>query len=306
MRGSMRIRTRSRPSATAALVLGLSGFSCDPADALRQVTTVPHYALEPDWSSDGSEIAFVQWDSAGGATDVRLVSASGGLPVPLEDGVGMEPAWSPSGQYIATSGASIGGRSTIFLVSISEGRRYGLVGGAGDYRHPTWSPDGEWIAFSRNYNVSEVAVVPSTGGHVEWIISDASSPAWSPDSTMIAFTRWNLWVASSTGENQRQLTDFPGGAESPCWSPDSRYIAFDSNHSGNQDIWIVPVSGGEPIQLTTDPGWDSDPTWSPRGDEIAFSSTRAAGTGADIWVIEVDLTPVRSTGWGQLKSLLGK
>jgi TolB protein len=110
-------------------------------------------------------------------------------------------------------------------------------------------------------------------------------------------------VAAPNGANQRQLTDFPEESGSPCWSPDRRYIAFDSDHSGNQDIWIVPVAGGDPIQLTTDAGWDGDPTWSPRGDEIAFSSTRAGGTGTDIWVIEVNLTPTKSISWGKLKRL---
>jgi Tol biopolymer transport system component len=128
---------------------------------------------------------------------------------------------------------------------------------------------------------------------------------WSPDSTMIAFIRsWNIWLASPTGEDQRQLTTLSGVRGPLSWSPNSRYIAFDSDHSGNQDIWMVPISGGEPTQLTTYPGWDADPTWSPRGDEIAFSSSRAGKSGLDIWALEVPPTPTESTSWGKLKTLL--
>lgn len=309
MRSETRNPCRSGPWAPVMFVLVLSGFLCDPAGALRQLTSDPDYDMNPDWSPDGSQIAFMRWDSAGAAMDLYLVDASGGTPrsIPRSGERSMSwPAWSPNGEYIAASRSLDEEHDAIIVIELSEGTRSGLVGGGPEeYRSPTWSPDGGWIAFDRYYNhASEIGVVPSIGGRPKWIISDGSSPAWSPDSTMIAFTRWNIWIASSTGENQRQLTNFPGGAGSPSWSPDSRYIAFDSNHSGNQDIWIVPVLEGEPTQLTTDLGWDSDPTWSPHGDEIAFSSTPAAGGGPDIWVLEVNLTPTQSTSWGKLKTLL--
>lgn len=290
---------------TLPLVLSAALFG--PAQALRQVTSDPGYELEPDWSPDGSQIAFARWDSTGGATHLYVIDASGGASV-LACELGLTttwPAWSPDGKHIALSRSLDGITYDAVLVVTPPGDAvWGVLGGRGDYRNPTWSPDGKWIAFDLSFNhASEIGVVASTGGRPEFIISDGEFPAWSPDSTRIAFRRWNIWVASSSGENQRQLTDFPGGAGSPCWSPDSKYIAFDSNHSGNEDIWVVPIAGGDPVQVTTDPGWDGDPTWSPHGDEIAFSSTRAGESGTDIWVIKVNLTPTKSISWGKLKTL---
>jgi Tol biopolymer transport system component len=291
------------------LAIVLSALLCDSAEALRQLTSHPGAAVNPDWSPDGSQIAFVRWEPGSAENALYLVDASGGtpLPVPLPEALRTSwPAWSPNGEYIAATTSLDEDHNAIQVIVVSDGARWGLVGGGREYRSPTWSPDGGWIAFDRYYNhASEIAVVPSIGGRPEWILSDASFPAWSPDSTMIAFIRsWNIWLASPTGEDQRQLTTLSGVRGPLSWSPNSRYIAFDSDHSGNQDIWMVPISGGEPTQLTTYPGWDADPTWSPRGDEIAFSSSRAGKSGLDIWALEVPPTPTESTSWGKLKTLL--
>ncbi|HET9424010.1 MAG TPA: Ig-like domain-containing protein [Gemmatimonadaceae bacterium] len=84
----------------------------DGTDA-RQVTTDAGFDMQPAFSPDGSEIAFVRYDAQTPANgdDILIVSAQGGAPRRLAlPGDQRQPAWSADGQYIAVSGTTVAGR----------------------------------------------------------------------------------------------------------------------------------------------------------------------------------------------------
>src|SRR5262245_9101817 len=109
---------------------------------------------------------------------------------------------------------------------------------------PRPSPDGQWIVFTVR--------------------------TWDPEANKATT---NLWLISSDGSQQRQLTTAKFQAEtSPTWSPDSRTIAFVTGRSGSREIWTIPVAGGEATQITTFPVDVDNLRWSPKGSHIAFSA----------------------------------
>jgi dipeptidyl aminopeptidase/acylaminoacyl peptidase len=110
-----------------------------------------------------------------------------------------------------------------------------------------------------------------------------SDPQISPDGKWIAYTittvedvdsnkrSTNIWLASTDGKTQRQLTTSTKSDSHPRWSPDGKYILFQSNRSGSQQLWVIDVvGGGEARQLTNVSTGAGDAIWSPTGTHVAF------------------------------------
>ena len=68
----------------------------------ENLTNNPAYDHVPDWSPDGTKIAFVS-DRNGGASQIYVMDADGKNPIRLTDGRRHKshPDWSPDGQKIA-------------------------------------------------------------------------------------------------------------------------------------------------------------------------------------------------------------
>jgi TolB protein len=93
---------------------------------------------DPDWSPDGSRIAF----SAGG---INIMNADGSGRISITNGESdSSPSWSPDSRRIAFAR---GGK--IYVVGADGSDLVQLASGPYDYQ-PVWSPDGSKIAFGRS------------------------------------------------------------------------------------------------------------------------------------------------------------
>ena len=151
----------------------------------------------------------------------------------------------------------------------------------------SWSPDGDWIAFAITFgrasygenlpsgNIRDICVMniedKSFFNLTRNILNQdmrksSGAPAWSPDGTQILYNtlcdeQRNIYVMSSDGSNQRQLTH-SGCDWSASFSPDGRQIAFESSRNGHFDIYLMDANGQNVRQLTHSgfriPRWSSD------------------------------------------------
>ncbi len=197
----------------------------------ENLTNHPAYDYNPDWSPDGTKIAFVS-DRNGDRTQIYLMDADGKNVIRLTDGAGQkyDPDWSPDGRKFAFS---VVGRDDHIAVMDADGRnRVKLEGRA---RYPSWSPDGKQIAFLSSRD----------GGN-------------------------EIYVTGIGGQWRKRLTRNLAPKQHPSFSPDGRWIAYEAHHKEFHHIYVVGADGRNRVRLTHNEEHHSGPAWTPDGRMIAY------------------------------------
>lgn len=245
----------------------------------QQLTEGPGYDYQPDWSTDGTRIAFVRY--LNDAMEIYNLEVATGAVSPLthNHGVNVEPRWSPDGRQLAWVSTAGTGHFHVFTGTAgADGLRGAAVWperksnipryyySAFDHElSPTWSPDGKELIY-----VGNPETVYGTGGLWRRALNAAAQPvairieetswrarpSWSPDGKRVLYSsyagrQWHqLWMTTATaGGDPMPISYGEFDATGARWSPDGLRIAFISNRSGTTEIWLQELLGGAQRKL---------------------------------------------------------
>ena len=230
----------------------------------------------PDWSPDGTRIAFAR--ECLRSFDIYTVNTNSTGLRRLTHGTPIDqwPAWSPDGKKIVFE-RGVGEQSELYVVTATGTGLRQLTHNRVADDSPAWSPDGTRIAFSRNVAGRNRLMLMRADGTGQRSLRGipGGEPAWSPDGTRLAFARAvpgatretaSIYVANVARTGIRRLTSDRSGSVShhPTWSSDGRLIAFMSNRGAvalGASLYVVRPNGAGLGRLTRARFEDVDPDW---------------------------------------------
>jgi Tol biopolymer transport system component len=156
----------------------------------------------PQWSPDGTKIAFLSFAYHGDAVpSVHAVNADGSHDRSF--GLGESLSWAPRDATLAYE--SDGSRRRVYLI-----RAGGGIVSLKAARSPSWAPDGRRIAFERRGSI----YVSDTNGKRQRLVASGIQPSWSPDGRLIAYAgarcgaQQGIHLIHPNGTRRKRLTDF--------------------------------------------------------------------------------------------------
>jgi len=183
----------------------------------------------PDWSPDGTRIAFVSQTT--GNREIYVIDSDGSHQTRLTRSPDYkeDPIWSPDGAKIAFEWLPpSGGYYEIYVMNADGSHQINIT---------NWPQYHDW------------------------------EPCWSPDSSRIAFSGEGLYVVNADGSNRYKLSDLSHTGVRPDWSPDGTRIVFTGDSGGHRDrdVYVINADGTNQRNLSNNPAADDWPTWRPLG-----------------------------------------
>jgi Tol biopolymer transport system component len=207
----------------------------------------PPRAAYPDWSADGTRIAYF----SDGRLSTMAADGSGQAPLPLDPATAARPSLSPDGKRIAYTRIS-GGRQWVYVANLDGTDERRLRAG----NSPRWSPSGLTIAYLTQRS-RLVEITARTNSVIRRHEIHARFFDWSPGGGRFVYASrgGNLWtVRVKPGGTPRRLLESTAIELSVAWSPDKRRIAFvralpTGEERVRYGIYTMPASGGTPRRI---------------------------------------------------------
>jgi hypothetical protein len=255
--------------------------------AQAQLTSSSDPSSEPEWSPDGSQIAYTRLSESGNT--VRVMNADGSDDTLVHGLYSWSPTWSPDGSrigFVRNAGNVFqpwiqfldtkpdGSQPRVIYANPFIGDQYSQ-----DLKHPDWSPRGNEAALAAEegfpddlHDVLAIIGTGTTGSYVAYTDENAQAraPTWSPDGTQLVFVEEprepgfgitgprEIYRINRDGTGRIQLTNdgtFKSQAE---WSPDGTKLVY-----ANGDIRTMNPDGTSNTPLITTAATERDPDWQP-------------------------------------------
>ena len=220
-----------------------------------QLTAPPLGAVNPQWSPDGTQIAFFG-STPGKPSRIYVVPAAGGAVRQVTHGESgpsgdVDGSWSKDGSSMTFSAQSADQRNSLALHTIDlTTQRISQLPESDGLWSPRWSPDGRYIgALDPQFRLW--LYDPETGAKTKLTTFGAGFPSWSSDGQYLYFednsmTTWyRVRIANRIVERVASLRDLKMAPSTLGWvglAPDGSLIS--TRHAGRTEIfgldWEAP------------------------------------------------------------------
>ncbi|MFQ5670168.1 MAG: protein kinase [Acidobacteriota bacterium] len=293
-----------------------SGKRGEPRSDLFQIPSLggtPHRLIENVDSAvslepGGERLVFRRGDNLTGDSSIILASLDGSREQVLATSRAPrlftgDPAWSPSGAYIATPFFAFTPKIHAGIVAIPS---------SGGTEQPVtrkdwfevddlaWLPDSSGllaVANDRSFgSENQIWMFPFSGGTAHPLTSDLNSYdglSLTADGASLVTTQGrvtsSLWLADGRGREAPRAFlpegESRAGLGGLHWTPGGRLV-YGSHATDNWALWMADPSGGEPVRIARGDHPEVFPSVTPDGRRVVFMS-ETGGT-VNLWIMDLD------------------
>ncbi|HWQ38324.1 MAG TPA: Tol-Pal system beta propeller repeat protein TolB [Burkholderiales bacterium] len=238
--------------------------------------------ISPQWSPDGSRIAYVSFEQKKPIVYVLNVFDGTRKVVANFEGSNSAPAWSPDGRRLAVT-LTKDGTSQIYLMHADGSGLERLTFSNSIDTEPNFSPDGRYLLFTSDRAGSpQIYRMRVDGsGEPERMTYEGSynvTPRHSPDGKSFVFIhrsegRFNVAV-QDLATRQVQVLTSGNLDQSPTFAPNGKMILYASEIRGRGILAAVSSDGRIKQRITAQAGDIREPAWGPLLDNRRKESER--------------------------------
>jgi TolB protein len=227
--------------------------------------------ISPQWSPDGSRIAYVSFEQRKPIVYVLNVFDGSRKVLASFEGSNSAPAWSPDGRRLALT-LTKDGSSQIYLINADGGGLERLTYSPSIDTEPNFSPDGRFLLFTSDRAGSpQIYRMRVDGsGDPERMTFEGTynvTPRHSPDGRSFVFIhrnegRFNVAI-QDVETRQVQLLTAGNLDQSPTFAPNGKMIMYASETKGRGILAAVSSDGRIKQRITAQAGDIREPAWGP-------------------------------------------